>query len=153
MSDAGPEPLTQRELSDRAEIGELLARYARAVDDGDWDLLDTVFTADAEIDLSDPGGPRGTRAEVKAWLAKTLPAWPGRQHLLGLTSISLAGDAATARAAFTDTLSPSRDLIDDAAPGFTRGGGIYHHRLVRTPAGWRSRAMTIAQQWRTMRSG
>jgi hypothetical protein len=152
MTDARPEALTLQELSDRAAIGELLARYAHAVDDGDWDLLDTVFTADAEIDLSAPGGPRSTRAEVKAWLAATLTTWPGRQHLLGLASISLAGDRATARATFTDTLSPSRDIIDDGTPGFIRGGGSYHHDLVRTPEGWRSHRMTIEQQWRTMRS-
>ena len=32
-----------QELSDRAEINEVLVRYTRAIDTGDWDRLDTVF--------------------------------------------------------------------------------------------------------------
>ncbi|MFD0690342.1 nuclear transport factor 2 family protein [Actinomadura fibrosa] len=143
-------PMTLQELSDRAEIAELLARYARAVDGGEWDLLDTVFTGDAEIDLSAPGGPCGTPEAVKAWLADTLPAWPGRQHLIGPASVDLAGDAATVRAPFTDTLSPSRDMALADVSGLTRGGGLYHHRLRRTDAGWRSESMRIEQQWRTI---
>ncbi|MFC5746389.1 nuclear transport factor 2 family protein [Actinomadura rugatobispora] len=147
--------MPDREPLHRAEIGELLVRYARAVDDGDWDLLDTVFTEGAELDLSAPGGPRGAREEVKAWLAETLPAWPGRQHLLGVPSIAFGPDeddglTATARAPFSDTLSPSRDLVRADAPGLIRGGGLYHHRLLLTPDGWRSRAMAIEQQWRTI---
>lgn len=142
-------PTIQR-LGDRVAIEELLLRYARAVDSGDWDLLDTVFTADAVVDLSAPGGPKGSRDEVKTWLAATLPAWPGRQHLLGLVSVEFAGDEATALASFTDTLSPSRDMTSADVPGLLRGGGTYRHRLRRTEDGWRSHAMTIDQQWRTI---
>jgi hypothetical protein len=145
--------LPVRELLHRIEIGELLLRYARAVDGGDWDLLDTVFTPDAEIDLSAPGGPRGGRDEVKAWLAETLRHWPGRQHLLGVPSIEFPADphdTALVAAPFTDTLSPSREMIKADAPGLTRGGGVYHHRLILLDEGWRSRSMTIEQQWRTI---
>ncbi|MBW8482588.1 nuclear transport factor 2 family protein [Actinomadura parmotrematis] len=138
------------DLVHRADIGELLARYARAVDEGEWDLLDTVFTADAEIDLSSTGGPKGTREQVKAWLAETLPSWPGRQHLLGPASVSFDERGASVRAPFTDTLSPSREMVRADASGLIRGGGVYHHTLVRAPDGWRSRAMRLEQQWRTI---
>jgi hypothetical protein len=40
------------ELSDRAEINDVLIRYTRAIDTGDWDRLDTVFTPDARIDYT-----------------------------------------------------------------------------------------------------
>ncbi|MEV5559052.1 nuclear transport factor 2 family protein [Nonomuraea wenchangensis] len=46
-----------RELADRLEIADLLARYTRAVDSGRWERLDEVFTADAVIDYSSAGGP------------------------------------------------------------------------------------------------
>lgn len=49
-----------QEIADRLELGELLARYVRAVDGGDWALLDSVFTADAVIDFSATGGIRAT---------------------------------------------------------------------------------------------
>jgi hypothetical protein len=145
--------MSSRELFHRIEIGELLTRYTRAIDGGDWDVLDTVFTPDAVLDLTAPGGPKGGPGEVKAWLAETLAHWPGRQHLLGIPLIEFPidpGDTAIASVSFTDTLSPSRDMIKAATPGLTRGGGIYHHRLVLLPEGWRSRAMTIEQQWRTL---
>jgi hypothetical protein len=81
----------------------LLARYVLAVDGGDWDLLDTVFTPDATIDFSASGGAKGDRETIKRWLADVLAAWPGRQHLIGAVTVALGGDEATARAA-----SPTR---------------------------------------------
>ncbi|HZE34112.1 MAG TPA: nuclear transport factor 2 family protein [Actinoallomurus sp.] len=39
--------LDTRQLSDRIEIADLLTTYTRAVDTGEWDLLDAVFTPDA----------------------------------------------------------------------------------------------------------
>jgi len=141
-----------RELRHRVEIGDLLIRYARAVDDGDWDALDGVFTRDAVLDLTEPGGIKGGLAEVKSWLAEALARWPGRQHLLGVPLIEFPidpGDTAIASVSFTDTLSPSRGVIQADAPGLSRGGGLYHHDLVLLPEGWRSRAMRIEQQWRT----
>ena len=39
-------------LGDRVEIDDLLTRYASAIDTREWDLLDSVFTADADAGLS-----------------------------------------------------------------------------------------------------
>lgn len=139
-----------QELSDRLEIGELLARYALAVDHGDWDLLDTVFTPDALIDFTASGGGRGDRAEIKRWLAETLKAWPGRLHLIASTTITVDGDSATVTAAFADTLSPTRAMTAADTPGLIHGGGRYQHRLTRTGDGWRSRELVQEQAWRTI---
>ena len=46
-------------LIDRAEITDLLTRYARAVDRQDWELFRTVFTPDAHIDYTQVGGIAG----------------------------------------------------------------------------------------------
>ncbi|MFD0660268.1 nuclear transport factor 2 family protein [Thermocatellispora tengchongensis] len=129
-----------REIADRLEIGDLLARYSYAIDSGEWDLLDTVFTPDATIDYTSAGGAKGTRAEMKAWLAKVLPAWPGRQHLIGAATVTFTPGGAEVTAPFTDALAPSREALAATAPGLIRGGGWYHHSLVRTPDGWRSRS-------------
>lgn len=142
--------MTPLDVSDRLEILELLARYCLAVDRGDWDLLDTVFTREALIDHTSTGGIKGDREEVKRWLAEVLAGWPGRQHLVGAASIT--GDRATAvvSAPYTDTLSPSRDMITADTKGLLRGGGWYHHRLVRTADGWRSTELVNEQTWRTV---
>ncbi|MEU5883209.1 nuclear transport factor 2 family protein [Spirillospora sp. NPDC047279] len=143
-------PLSPLEISDRIEIGEVLARYALAVDSGRWDLLDGVFTPDATLDYSSAGGVTGTLDEAKAWLAEVLPAFPGRQHLITTPLIAFDGDHAEVTASFTDTLAPSRGMIKADAPGLARGGGWYHHRMTRTAGGWRSREIVLEQLWRTI---
>ncbi|MGW5160630.1 nuclear transport factor 2 family protein [Nonomuraea wenchangensis] len=141
-----------RELADRLEIADLLARYTRAVDSGSWDRLDEVFTEDAVIDYSSAGGVRDGREEVKAWLAEVLAHWPGRLHLIGAPVIDFSGDGeARVSAPFTDTLAPSREMVAAGTAGFLHGGGWYHHRLRRTPDGWRSVELVEEQSWRTAR--
>jgi SnoaL-like domain len=56
-------------LVDHHEITALLYRYARAVDEKDWDLYRSVFTDDAYIDYSSAGAAAGPRDEVADWLA------------------------------------------------------------------------------------
>ena len=49
-----------QELSDRAEIHDVIVRYGWAIDTKDWALLDTCFTDDAHVDYSsNPGGKVG----------------------------------------------------------------------------------------------
>jgi hypothetical protein len=140
-----------QELADRLEITDLLARYTRAIDSGRWDLLDDVFTPDAIIDYRSAGGIRGPRDEVKAWLAEVLSHWPGRLHLIGAATIDFDGGQAQVSAPFTDTLAPTREMAEADAKGFLHGGGWYHHRLRRTPDGWRSGELVEEQSWRTAR--
>ncbi|NUR85331.1 MAG: nuclear transport factor 2 family protein [Nonomuraea sp.] len=140
-----------QEIADRLEIADLLARYSRAIDSGEWHLLDEVFTQDAVIDYRSAGGIRAARDEVKSWLAEVLPHWPGRLHLIGAARIDFDGDVARVSAPFTDTLAPTRDMADESAKGFLHGGGWYHHRLRRTPGGWRSEELVEEQSWRTAR--
>jgi hypothetical protein len=133
-------------LSDRIEIGDLLTRYTRAIDTGDWDRLDTVFLPDARIDYSATGGLVGTYPEVKAWLAKMLPLFPQRQHVLGQVDATVVGDTATVVAYFVNPMVvPGADGGADALWEF---GGLYHHKLVRTPTGWRSRELVEELIWK-----
>lgn len=143
--------MDDREIADRLQIADVLARYARAVDSGDWDLLDEVFTPDAVIDYTEAGGIRGTRAEIKAWLADVLSGWPGRLHLIGAIRIVFESGEARVSAPFADTLAPSRELVSADSKGLIQGGGWYHHRMVRTADGWGSRELVEEQCWRTIR--
>ncbi|MDO9496431.1 MAG: nuclear transport factor 2 family protein [Nocardioides sp.] len=123
-------------LSDRAEISDVLTRYTRAIDTGEWDWLDTVFTPDAQIDYTASGGIAATYPEVKPWLAEMLPAFfPKRMHTLGQLDIRIDGDEASCSAYFHNPMP-----MDDGAGGekIVEFGGIYHHTLARTTDGWRS---------------
>jgi len=139
-----------QELSDRAEITDVLVRYTRAIDTGEWDRLDTVFTPDAEIDYTESGGIAGGFAEVKPWLAEVLPAFfPTRMHTLGQVELRLDGDSAEVTAYFHNPMP--LDVQSDDGQGGTRLvelGGIYHHSMTRTPQGWRSRRLREEVVWK-----
>ena len=134
-----------QELSDRAEIEATLVRYTRAIDTGDWDRLDTVFTPDARIDYTSTGGIAGAYAEVKPWLAEMLPIFPRRMHTLGQLDISFDVDTATVAAYFHNPMGMPQNEGPDHLVEF---GGIYHHEFVRTPDGWRSRRLLEELVWK-----
>jgi hypothetical protein len=137
----------QQELSDRAEIQGALVRYTRAIDTGDWDRLDTVFTPDARIDYTATGGIAGEYAEVKTWLAQMLPIFPRRMHTLGQLDVDLVpgADTATVAAYFHNPMGMPQDEGPDHLVEF---GGIYHHEFVRTAEGWRSRRLLEQLVWK-----
>lgn len=136
-----------QEISDRLEIEGVLVRYTRGIDTGEWDLLDTVFTGDAEIDYTESGGIADTYPAVKAWLAEVLPAFfPKRMHSLAQVAISFDGpDEALATAYFHNPMP-----MDDGQGGtkVVEFGGLYHHTLTRTADGWRSRRLHEEIVWK-----
>ena len=135
-----------QEISDRIEIADVLTRYTRAIDTGDWDKLDTVFTPDADIDYSESGGIVGKFPEIKPWLAEMLPMFfEKRMHTLGQLEVTLRGGEADVTAYFDNPM-----LMDDGAGGqkVVEIGGLYHHTLTRTPDGWRSRKLHEEVIWK-----
>lgn len=134
-----------QELIDRAEITDALTRYTLAVDDGDWDALDTVFAADATIDYSESGGTVGELAEVKKWLAEMLPAFSQKRlHTIGQVGITFTEEGADVVAYFDNPM-----VISDGSGGerVVEVGGRYRHFFVRTPDGWRSRHLYEEVFW------
>jgi 3-phenylpropionate/cinnamic acid dioxygenase small subunit len=121
---------TLEELQDRFEIDELLTRYATAIDDKTFDVLDSVFTPDAHVDYVSAGGIAGDYSTVKQWLSEILPTFPSYQHLVGNRRISIDGDTATSVATFHNPM-----VMADGTMFFC--GGEYHDKLVRTAEGWR----------------
>jgi hypothetical protein len=135
-----------RQISDRLEIADVLTRYTRAIDTRQWDQLDTVFTPDAEIDYTESGGIAASYAEVKPWLAEALPMffleW---LHTLGQLDIAIDGDTATCTGYFHN---PMRMSDGEGGEKVVEVGGLYHHELVRTSDGWRSRKLHEQIAWR-----
>lgn len=134
-----------QELSDRVEIEATLVRYTRAIDTGDWDRLDTVFTPGAQIDYTASGGIVAAYAEIKPWLAEMLPLFPRRMHTLGQLDLALDGDRATAAAYFHNPMVLPHP---DGTEQLVELGGIYHHELVRTADGWRSERLVEEVVWK-----
>lgn len=126
--------LTAQEISDRIEIDDLLIRYTAAIDDKDWELLDTVFTPDAKIDYISSGGIAGAYPEVREWLGKALSIFPMTIHAITNSRIELDGDRATGR---TLVSNPMQMPKGEGAFYIFTVYAYYHDELVRTAAGWR----------------
>jgi hypothetical protein len=141
-----------QQISDRLEIEDVLTRYTRAIDEGEWDRLDTVFTPDAQIDYTESGGIAGTFPEAKKWLAETLPAFfTATLHTVGQVSIEYADSGAhppqsAQVVAYFD--NPMLMRSGDGEPTVVEVGGKYHHTMVRTPEGWRSRKLHEQLVWK-----
>lgn len=122
-----------RHLSDRAEITDLVCRYTRAIDTRSWDDLDAIFTPDATIDYTAMGGVTGGVADIKRYLAETMPLFSSTQHMLGLPAIDLEGDRARAVTACHNPM-----VMGSGAEARLMVCSLwYHHRFVRTDRGWR----------------
>ena len=146
--------LTLQEISDRMEIQDLMVRYSHAVDTGDWDALDTVFTADALIDYSAMGGSKGGLKETKEFLASVMPGFGAYQHLISNSSIAVDGDTATGRTMCHNPMVFKGE--DDETPGpmmfcglwyldtFTRVDGQWRPPW-RTATGWRRRRRAVVR--------
>ena len=79
-------------ISDRIEIDDLITSYTRSVDTLDWERFVTVFTDDAVIDHTASGGQKGTRDEIRDWLAETLPMFSAMQHYVAQKEVHLDGE-------------------------------------------------------------
>ena len=128
--------------ADDVEITALLYRYARAVDTKDWELYRSVFTDDALVDYSSAGAVVGTRDEVIDWFAANFAVIPWSMHYVtNVEILDRTADSATVRAVFFNPMQLP------GMTGMSSCGGYYHHELVRTPDGWRSRSLREENVW------
>jgi hypothetical protein len=137
-----------QELADREEIRAVVTRYTRLVDsdaltEGTYDAS-TVFTDDATLDYSSAGGPVDSPATTLAWVREMRQAFVRWQHVIGQVDIEVDGDTARATAYL---VNPMVVAGPDGSEAVIEVGGYYHHQLVRTRDGWRSRHMVDELVW------
>ena len=100
-----------------------------------------MFTDDAHIDYSSAGAIVGSRDEVVDWFAANFGVIPWSMHYITNIESEITGDTATVRAMFYNPMQ---------LPGMAEMsscGGYYHHELVRTADGWRSRRLREENVW------
>lgn len=121
------------ERADKADIAELLHRYCRAVDRGEWDNVRSLYHEDA-IENHGPyqGGVDGFIDFVKSYAADPRVV---RLHHLTTINITVVGDVAYSEAYYT---CPSR-LAPDADGVITvrELSGRYVDRFERRDGEWR----------------
>ena len=129
-------------MTDREELIELTIRYATAIDSRQYQLLSTVFTADAELDYGEVGRWTGV-AEVTEFMDLAHAGAANTMHRMSNQVIAVDGDTATART-YVDALILGPDGSGVNAIGF------YDDEAVRTADGWRISKRTFTSVRLTM---
>ena len=129
-------------LSDRAEILELRARYGRALDERDWDLMRTVFTEDATADFA-VGEPFDGIESILQACRSQMENLDHTQHFFGNHEIELDGDRARGRL----KLIGSAFLNTDQGDPNCCMRGEYIDEYVRTDEGWRISHRELRIAW------
>lgn len=114
---------------DRADIIDVLVRYATGIDRRDWPLFRTVFTEDCVLDYGEIGKWNGVDA-VTEFMDQVHAMAGHTMHRLSNHAITVDGDTATART-YVDSLIMAQDNSSGVS-----GIGFYDDDLVRTPGGW-----------------
>ncbi len=116
-------------MTDRDEIVALTIRYATAIDSRQYQLLSTVFTAEADLDYGEVGHWIGA-AEVTEFMDRAHAGAANTLHRMSNQVIAVHGDSATART-YVDALILGPDGSGVNAIGY------YDDEVVRTVDGWR----------------
>jgi SnoaL-like domain len=82
------------------DIARALARFARAMDERDWQGLDEVLSVDATADFGI--GPVTGRAAIVSFVRSFLDACGPTQHLLGNLTVEVQGAQALSRCYVAD---------------------------------------------------
>lgn len=121
---------THDERADKADIAEVLVRYATGIDRRDWALFRTCWTDDVVADYV--GVDRWESADaITAFMEASHADMGHTMHRLSNLAITVDGDTATARA-YVDAVLMAPDGQSGLNPV-----GFYDDELVRTAAGWR----------------
>lgn len=140
-------PARVRALEDRAAIGDLIVRYAEAVDSRDDDALVSCFTDDAEASFAGVTVPGRGGAAIVAFLGSLGGGAPRTgppmitSHLFMNVVIDLHGDEADVRSS-ASVYSVRGDPEQVRVRGIT-----YHDRVRRTAKGWRIAKRVHAPRW------
>lgn len=117
-----------RELADRAELADLVARHSLWIDEGRYDRTTELFTDDVVVTTAG-GEVRGVEALVEAARARHA-AYAGTLHSKGNLVIELDGARASVRANDVAVY-----LLDDATEALA--AAIHRYGARRTERGWR----------------
>jgi ketosteroid isomerase-like protein len=134
-----------RELHDRALIGELLLRFARALDERDWEGYAALYADDGVLQL--PWGPPRPREGLAQDTEANLGRFHATQHISSNHQIAVEGDEATSRS----YLQAVHVSDPEATDGHWTLGGWYDCSYRRTPDGWRFTRVAITPVWQTGR--
>jgi ketosteroid isomerase-like protein len=143
----GPSTEQIRTAVDRDEIRDLLARYCRAADRCDAELLAALYHPDATEDHS---GAVATAEEFRAAVMPRLrDSWDRTQHVLGGSLIEVDGDVARSETYFVAYHLRRPD--DLGRVEMWELGARYVDRFERRDGRWRIAHRVLVRDWEDVR--
>jgi ketosteroid isomerase-like protein len=130
-----------RELHDRAMISELLLRFARALDERDWEGYAALYADDGVLQL--PWGPPRPKGILADDTEANLGRFAATQHISSNHQIAIDGDSATSRS----YLQAVHVIDPESEDGLWTVGGWYDCAYRRTPDGWRFARVALIPVW------
>lgn len=132
-------------LVDRAEISDLVNRYATGLDTHDWPLLRSIFTDEIDVDMSSIH-MRPTHVTADDWVESARILFAGfdaTQHLSANHVHDIRGDIATC----TSYMRAEHFVINNEGENYYTMGGYYVDELVRTANGWKICSVNLNVTW------
>jgi hypothetical protein len=127
--------MTLQEISDHIEIGQVMLRYVKAIDEKNYGLLRTCFTEDADLVYFLMGQRIAiTMKEADGLYKVSLIKCFCTHHVVAPPLIELQGDKAHANSRVTAT---HVQMHEDGSKTIWKVQGFYEDELVRKPEGWR----------------
>ncbi len=130
---------------DRRDVEDLVQRLAACLDDGRFDDMASLFTADATART--PGGVAEGRDALVAQAARNHTPDKATQHLIAGVLVDLAEHTAAVRANALVTFADRAD----GRPALMMGE-VYRFSARRTEEGWRLTSVQTTPTWRTQGS-
>ena len=132
-------------LVDRAEISDVVNRYATGLDTHNWPLLRSIFLDEIDMDFSSVHMRPG-RMKADDWVESARVLFAGfdaTQHLSANHVHDIRGDEATC----TSYMRAEHFVINDEGENYYTMGGYYLNKLVRTADGWKLSGVTLNVTW------
>lgn len=126
----------------RADVLDVLARFAHGIDGRDWGLYRDVFCDEVDVDYASYRPGSAGRMPAQAWVDRARRLFPGLDasvHSLSNAWVREDGDDVVVRSAVR-----ADHFLDGAR--YTLGGH-YLHRLRREADGWRIAGVTLTRTW------
>lgn len=123
-----------RQLADRAELADLVARHSLWIDENRWDETDRLFTEDVTV-TSIRGEARGIDS-LLALVKKGHDTLARTLHCKSNLVIEIDGDTARVRAHDIGVF-----VMDDTTEAIA--AGVHHYGARRTETGWRFDSLRV----------
>ena len=130
----------------RAEISDVVLRYATGIDGRDWALFRSCFADRVELDFTSWSGGEARVSDTDEWVAGVtagLSGFDATQHISSNHVHTIDGDRATC----VSYMIAHHHAVENGERLMHKIGGHYTNHLRRGADGWRIHARKLTVTW------